>query len=83
MITINAESLKNILARKIAARIYQRLQPVSHTSYDDRSGTRREPAEWDVDLARTQRRTLDTGARIDYNGKSTITLTLTYTERDL
>lgn len=83
MITLNAESLKNILARKIAERVYQRLQPVTHTSYDDRAGTRREPAEWDVDLNRTQRRTLDTSASIEYNGETTITITLSYTERDM
>lgn len=82
-ITLNAESLKAILARKIAARIYARLQPVTHTNYSNYGGSRLSPAEWYVDLNNTKRRTLDTGARIDYDGDTTITLTLTYDERDL
>lgn len=82
-ITLDAENIKSILARKIAARIYARLQPVTHTNYSDYGGSRLSPAEWDVDLNRTQRRTLDTSATIEYNGDTTITITLTYTERDL
>lgn len=83
MITLNTENIKSILARKIAERVYQRLQPITHTSYDDRAGARREPAEWDVDLERTERRTLDTSASIEYDGDTTITITLSYTERDI
>lgn len=82
-ITLNTESIKAMLARKIAARIYARLQPVTHTNYSDYGGSRLSPAEWDVDLNRTQRRTLDTGASLSYDGDVTLNLTLTYTESDI